>query len=251
MRTDGSEKTFRPPEATAFNTTHWSVVLNAGDEAAPQANAALAQLCETYWPPLYAFLRRDGHDPANAEDLVQGFFECFLERKYLHDVDRERGRFRSFLLAALRHYVMNERRDARTQRRGGGATQLTFDVPGVAERCEAAAKIEQEPHLIFDRVWAETIMENAARRLRANYSEAEKTQLYETLRVWLATEARPGDYAVAAQTLGVSEGAIAVAVHRLRQNFRRLVRAEVAHTVSSPAEVDEEMRHLLRVLTTS
>lgn len=233
----------------AFNTTRWTVVLTAGDAAAPQANAALAALCETYWPPLYAFLRREGHDPTSAEDFVQGFFQRLLERKFLRDVDRERGRFRSFLLASLRHYVLNERRDQRTQRRGGSVPHLALNAPGVAERCEAAAQIAQESHVVFDRVWAETIMENAARRLRADHEQSGKTLFYETLRVWLATEAKPGDYAGAAQTLGMTEGAIAVAVHRLRQNFRRLVRAEVAHTVLSPADVDDEMRHLLQVLT--
>jgi RNA polymerase sigma-70 factor (ECF subfamily) len=231
-----------------FTTTRWTVVLRA---AGPddQRLDALEQLCRAYWPPLYAFMRRQGHSPEMAEDIVQGFFERFLAKDYLRSVDPDKGRFRSFLLAALRHYAANVRRDGRTERRGGDAVFLDVHEPGVAGRCEAALQADSRPEVVFDRVWAETVMNSAARRVRAEYCDDGKVALYEVIRAWLATEARPGDYVTAAHSLGMSEGAIATAVHRLRQRFRQLVRAEVAHTVQSPAEVEDEMKYLLEVLT--
>ena len=221
----------------------------AGDRTSPETSQALEQLCRTYWLPLYAFLRRQGHIPHEAEDFVQGFFERFLAKDYLREVSPDKGRFRSFLLASLRHYAANVRRDARTERRGGALIHLNIDERPVAARCDAALQSDHRPEIVFDRVWAETVMDTAARRLRDEYLKDSKSALFETIRVWLASEARPGDYAAAAQSLGMNEGALAVAVHRLRQRFRQLVRAEVAHTVQSPAAVDDEMRYLLQVLT--
>ena len=231
-----------------FATTCWTVILSARDGAMERANEAMARLCRTYWPPLFAFLRRQGYAPADAEDLVQGFFERFLGGSFLRDVQRDKGRFRSFLLASLRHHVANVRRDQRTQRRGGQATHLTLDEPGALERCEAVLHTEAPDEVVFDRVWAETIMHNAAQRLRTEYVGSGRGELFEVLRVWLAAEARPGEYARVAPDLGLSEGALAAAVFRLRQRYRQLVREEVAHTVQSPAEIDEEVRHLLAVL---
>jgi len=231
-----------------FTTTRWTVVLRAAGPDAQQFEA-LDQLCRTYWPSLYAFLRRQGHAPEVAEDVVQGFFERFLAKEYLRNVSPDKGRFRSFLLASLRHYAANVRRGGRTKRRGGASVHVDINDPGVAGRCEAALQTDPRPEVVFDRVWAETVMDAAARRLRAEYFGDCRGALYEVIRVWLASEARPGDYALAAQALGTSEGSVATAVHRLRQRFRQLVRAEVAHTVQSPTEVDDEMTYLLEVLT--
>ena len=237
------------PRDAVFATTHWTMVLSARDGGAVPADEALGRLCRIYWPPLYAFLRRQGCAPAEAEDSVQGFFETFLAKGYLRDVAQEKGRFRSFLLASLRHHLANERREQRAQRRGGGAIHLGLDEPGVRERCEAAAASPADPEAAFDRLWAATVMERAARTLREEHAAAGRLEFYEALRVWLAREPQPGEYSRTAPALGLSEGALAVAVLRLRRRFRALIRAEVAHTVPSPAEVDDEMRHLFRVLT--
>jgi len=245
----------RPPQnpietaRSIFATTHWTIVLSARETAAGNVSPALAHLCQTYWPHLYAYLRRQGHTRHDAQDLVQGFFERFLDRDFLRNVGREKGRFRSFLLASLRHYVANSRRDGNTQRRGGGVSRIMLDEPGVMDRYESALGIESSPDVEFDRVWAETVMEQAARRLRAGYEGRNKGELYESLRGWLAQEAEPGAYARVALSLGLTEGALAAAVFRLRQRFRELIREEVAHTVQSPDEIGQEMKYLLLVLT--
>lgn len=237
-----------PGVPTQFTTTRWTVVLQAaGAESGP--NEALEQLCRVYWPPLYAFLRRRGYSSHEAEDVVQGFFERFLAKDYLRDVSPEKGRFRSFLLASLRHFAANVRRDRQTERRGGGVPHLDLDNPEIAARCEAALEADCRPEVVFDRVWAETIMDRAARQLRRDQVESGKAGVYEVIRVWLATEPRPGAYAAAATKLGMTEGAIATAVYRLRQRFRELVRAEVAHTVLSPTDVESELTYLLDVLS--
>lgn len=225
-----------------FLTTRWSVVLEAREAGQAGAEAAWAALCGAYWAPLRAYLRRTGVPPADAEDLVQGFFERLLARDSLREVAPEKGRFRFFLLAALRHHVLNRVRDSRAQRRGGGAAHVPWD-----EREGGGG--ERAAELAYDREWARTVMENAARRLRQGYEAGGRGALFEQLRPWLAREAQPGEYARCASALGMTEGSMAVAVHRLRHRFRSLIREEVALTVPSAGEIDEEMRHLFRVLT--
>lgn len=253
-RVDGSRSVYEdvrvesPRPAEAFATTHWSVVLSARGESRPEANEALARLCQTYWPPLYAFLRRRGSSAHDAEDLVQSFFERFLADDFLGQVQQEKGRFRSFLLAALRHHAANQHRHQQTQRRGGARVHASLEEPGVLERCDAALATGLEPERVFDRVWAETVLAQAAAQVRLEYLTAGKGALYEGLRPWLAAEPKACEYAAAAPSLGLSEGALAVAVHRLRQRFRQAVRAQVAHTVQAPPDIDEEMRYLRRVL---
>jgi DNA-directed RNA polymerase specialized sigma24 family protein len=241
-------QTAQTPQAGAFATTHWTVVLSARDQTNPAAPDALAQLCQTYWPPLFAFLRRGGHPPADAEDLVQGFFEQLLARESLRQVAREKGRFRSFLLKSLQNHVANQGRDRRTQRRGGGQTHLRLEDPVWRGRCEQALQTGGTSAEVFDRVWAQTTMAAAAAALRREYEQSGRAALYAVVHRWLAAEARPGDYAAAAPSIGLTEGALAAAVFRLRQRFRQLIRQEIAHTVQSPLEVDEELRHLLKVL---
>ncbi|MFO1458879.1 MAG: sigma factor [Verrucomicrobiota bacterium] len=238
------------PAPSVFATTHWTLVLSARDGDREPAAGALAQLCGTYWPPLYAYLRRQGTHPAEAEDLVQGFFEQFLSKDYLRDVAREKGRFRSFLLASLRHFVANHHRDRKTQRRGGALPHFTLDEPGARERCESAAAAAVPPEITYDRLWAATVMERAARGLRAEYLETGRGKLFEVLRTWLAREPQAGEYSRIAPDLGMSEGALAVAVLRLRRRFRERIRHEVAQTVATPEDISGEMRHLLEVLTT-
>lgn len=232
-----------------FATTHWSVVLTAREAGGGEANRALETLCRTYWPPLYAWLRRQGHAPADAEDLVQGFFEGFLGRNSLNEIGQEKGRFRSFLLASLRHHLLTTRRNERTQKRGGGLVPLSLEDPAVVERCEAALMGEPAPETVFDRVWAETILERALRGVREEYENRGRTALFDGVKEWLVREAKPGEYEAAAPGLGISEGALSVAVHRLRTRFRSRVRTEVSQTVATPGEVDDEVRYLSRILT--
>lgn len=189
--------------SASFNTTHWSVVLRAVGPDTSQVTA-LEQLCQTYWPPLYVFLRREGWSSHEAQDVVQGFFERFLAKDYLLTVSPNKGRFRSFLLASLRHYAANIRRDRQTERRGGKILHLDIHDPVVSARCETALQSQPQPELAFDRVWAETVMHNAAQRLRKEYAESGKGDLYEIIRVWLASEAQPGKYAAAGQALDLS-----------------------------------------------
>lgn len=235
----------------AFATTCWTEVLSARKDGTPPAGEALARLCAAYWPPLYAFLRRDGCTPEEAEDLVQGFFEQFIGGDYLRDVSRDKGRFRSFLVACLKHYAANVRREQRTQRRGGSSPHFGLGDPEALERCEAALAAQPTDDSIFDRVWAQTIMHKAVARLRQEYSNAGKEGLFEKLCRWLVAEAKIGDYAREAPVLGLSEGALAAAIFRLRQRFRQFVREEVGNTVQSPSDIDGEMQYLLETLTRS
>jgi hypothetical protein len=180
---------------------------------------------------------------------VQGFFEKLFARDYLKSVEREKGRFRSFLLKSLSHHVANTLRDQRTQRRGGWIPHVALDDPNARARCEASLPTQDSAETVFDRVWAQTIMENAARELRLEYSAPNRESLYAVISRWLASEPQPGDYTAVARQLGMTEGALAAAVFRLRQRFRQLVRAQVSHTLQSPSDLDDEMRHLFRVLT--
>ena len=234
-----------------FATTCWTQVLSARPDGTPAAGEALARLCAAYWPPLYAFLRRDGCTPEEAEDLVQGFFERFVAGDYLRDVSRDKGRFRSFLLGCLKHYAANVRRKLRTQRCGGSRPHLPLLDPEALERCEAALACSPPDDSVFDRVWAETIMHKSVARVRQEYSAAGKEPIFDKLSRWLAAEAKVGDYARESVALGLTEGALAAAVFRLRRRFRQLVREEVGNTVQSPEDIDGEMQHLLTTLTRS
>lgn len=235
----------------AFATTCWTEVLTARTDGVPSAGEALARLCAAYWPPLYAYLRRHGCTPEEAEDLVQGFFEQFIVGDYLRDVSRDKGRFRSFLVACLKHYAANVRRESQTQRRGGAFPHFALGDPEAMERCEAALAAPPADDYVFDRVWAETIIHRATIRLRQDYSDAGREALFERLCRWLVADAKAGDYAREAPGLGLSDGALAAAVFRLRQRFRQFVRDEVGNTVQSPADIDAEMQYLLETLTRS
>jgi DNA-directed RNA polymerase specialized sigma24 family protein len=235
--------------AHAFATTCWTEVLSARADGTPAAGEALGRLCAAYWAPLYAFLRRDGCVQEEAEDLVQGFFEQFIAGDYLSDVSRDKGRFRSFLVACLKHYVANVRRGGRTQRRGGSSPHLALGDPEALAMCETVLAAQPAHDSVFDRVWAETILRKAVARLRLEYSGAGKERFFDQLCRWLVAEAKAGDYARESPALGMSEGALAAAVFRLRQRFRQFVREEVGNTVQSPADIDEEMQYLLETLT--
>ena len=236
------------PGAEQFNTTHWSVVLLAGQSQAPQADAALEKLCRTYWNPLYAYVRRQGHSPHDAQDLTQEFFARLLEKRYLKLATQERGRFRSFLLKSLKHFLINDWVRGQAQKRGGGQKVFSLDDEA-AERSYLQQPSDQlAPESLYDRRWALTLLEQAMERLGTDYAAAGKRSLFERLKPLLTTEGSSESYRELSAPLGISESAVKVAVHRLRQRFRELVRAEVGQTVATPAEVDEELRFLMAAM---
>src|SRR5947208_12240797 len=231
-----------------FATTHWSVVLAAGESASPEAEAALQKLCRTYWYPLYAYVRRRGHSPHDAQDLTQGFFARLLEKNWVGAADREKGKFRSFLLSVLNHYLGDERDRANAAKRGGGQVLISLDEQTAENLLSQEPASYLSPEKEFEKRWAAALLQQAMTRLREEFETAGKGRTFDQLKLFLEGEASSGDYGAMAAGLGMSANAIAVAVHRLRQRYRELVRIEVANTVGSPDEVEEEMRHLFSVL---
>jgi RNA polymerase sigma-70 factor (ECF subfamily) len=231
-------------------TTQWSQVLAARDGSDTEARAALESLCQTYWQPLYAYVRHRGYSPEEARDLTQGFFTEFLEKDFLGQVDPEKGRFRAFLLASLRHFLSHERHRERALKRGGGVKPLSLDVEtgesGYAERPAA----ETTPEEVFDVRWARTVLDRAMDRLRGEVESEDMTR-FDTLKRYLTSDEDSMPYRTVAAELGMTEGGVAAAVARLRQRFGRCLRKEVAEIVVNPAEVDDELRHLLSVVQTS
>jgi len=225
-------------------TTHWTVVLEAGDDGAPQAAAALEQLCRTYWYPLYAYIRTRGHGIEEAEDLTQGFFLRLFENHRLARVDPGKGKFRSFLLSALNHFLANEWRRSRAAKRGGGQPPISLDSNLAESRYLLEPASSLTPEVIFERRWAMTLLDNALNRLRAECAGAGKADQFEKLKEFLTAGPEESQYGPAAAELGMTNGAVAVATHRLRQRYRELLREEIAHTVASPAEVGDEIRWL-------
>jgi RNA polymerase sigma-70 factor (ECF subfamily) len=232
-----------------FATTHWSVVLTAGQSGDGQASAALERLCRTYWYPLYAFVRWQGHSPEDAQDLTQEFFTRFLQKESFSRADPARGRFRTFLLKSLQHFLADDWKRAHRAKRGGGAFVLPLDSATVEARYASELTDASTPELIYEERWALTLLDQVLDRMREDYARVGKAELFEALQdfVWGADETV--SYDVLAKTLGMSEGSLRVAVHRLRADFRERLRAEVAHTVSDPGEVDAELRHLISVVS--
>jgi RNA polymerase sigma-70 factor (ECF subfamily) len=224
------------------------MVVAAGQRDSPRSANALAGLCQDYWYPLYSFVRHQGYSAHDAQDLTQGFFTRLLEKNFLDDVHRERGRFRSFLLAALKHFISNERDRARTAKRGGGQSHVHWDAQDAESkfRAEPATKLTAER--IFDREWALSVLERSLLRLERNYQRAGKTELFDQLKPTLGKEKADASYAELAAKLQMSEGAVKVAVHRLRRRYRDLLRAEIAQTVADPEEIEQELRDLLAAL---
>jgi RNA polymerase sigma-70 factor (ECF subfamily) len=232
------------PGGARFTTTRWSLVLAVGQAPAAAARDALAALCTDYWYPLYAYLRRRGHSAADAEDLVQGFLAHLIERRQLHAADPQRGRFRAFLLAALDHYRANQRRAARTRKRGAGQPLLSLDLADGERRYRLEPADPRTPEKLFERRWALAVLDSALARLRAQWHQRGKLPQFEQLTPYLGRGAGPLPYADLAQRLGVSVAAVKVAVHRLRRRCRELIRDEIAHTVAHPDDIDDELRAL-------
>ena len=231
-----------------FTTTHWSVVLNAQEAGSAEAPEALDRLCRTYWYPLYAFVRRSGYDPESAKDLTQSFFERLIERNFLKDVDRAKGRFRSFLLTALRHFLANEWDHRHTVRRGGQYRFVALDESWI-EVCEREdAGRTMTPERLYERRWALAVLETVKARLAVDFRAADKGRLFDALQVYLTGETGQAPYSEVAARLGLTVDAVKKAVERLRRRYGEVLREEIAQTVAHPVEVEDEIRHLRRVL---
>lgn len=238
-----------PPAGAVFVTTRWTVVLSAGRKSSPQSDRALGELCQTYWYPLYAYVRRQGHTREDAEDLVQAFFARFLEKNYLEGLSAERGKFRGFLLASLKHFLANEWDKSQRQKRGGGAQHLSLDWQSADERYHLdPPDTASPPDRVFDCEWALALLERVIGRLRDESAAAGKTPLFERAKGYLMVGEAVIPYAQAAEELQMDEGAVRVAVHRLRKRYRELLRDEIAQTLSDPAQVAEELRSLQAAL---
>jgi RNA polymerase sigma-70 factor (ECF subfamily) len=239
----------KPPGDAEFRTTHWSAVLAARDKSSAQAQEALAELCQTYWYPLYAYIRRRGNNATEAEDLTQGFFARLLEKNYIGDVTPGIGRFRCFLLASLKHFLANEWDRAQTHKRGGGKAILSLDDQQAETRYQFEPIENVTPETLFEQRWALTVLECVLARLREEFVATEKAELFNQLKVFLSSDQAGSSYAEIAARTGLKEGTVKVAVHRLRRRYGELLRAEIGHTVNQPNEVEDEVRHLISVLS--
>ncbi len=234
--------------AGKFATTHWSVVLLAGQNDSAQATEALEKLCHAYWYPLYAFVRRKGHDPHTAQDLTQEFFARLLAGKELESVDRSKGKFRSFLLAAMKNLLANEWNRSQRQKRGGGCVHFSLDAAAAEDRYQLDPADALTPEDIYERRWAETVVDSVTLRLKEEFAGAGMSERFEELKVYLLADQEPVAYAEMARRLSISEGAVRTAIYRMRQRYGELFRAEIAQTVTSVPEMEEEIRHFLSVL---
>ena len=237
------------PTRAQFATTHWSVVLTARDGQLPGAGKALEALCRLYYKPVYAFVRRQGHPPHQAQDLTQEFFSRFLEKDYLDSVDREKGRFRSFVLACLKHFLSTARVRAAALKRGGHQRFISLEECNLEEQYQATGEPDASAERTFDRKWATTVMEQALRLLRQEFTAGGKASQFEPLKKFLSADPAPGEYALLSADLSMSAGALSVAVHRMRQRYGELVRCEIGNTVTHPTEIESEVRWLIEVLT--
>jgi RNA polymerase sigma factor (sigma-70 family) len=227
-----------------FATTRWSVVLAAGTGDSPQAGGALEILCQTYWYPLYAFIRRQGHSPEDGQDLTQEFFARLLRGDSLREVHPDKGKFRSFLIAALKHFLANEWNRVHARKRGGGKTFFSLDALAAEQRYALEPVDRETPERIYERRWALTVLQQVMIRLREQYASEGKEPLFDGLKETLTGNQRDLPYAGLGRALGMSEGAVKVAAHRLRRRYRNRLREEIAQTVSASALVEEELRHL-------
>ena len=231
-----------------FATTHWSVVLLAGQESSVASAAALEKLCRAYWYPLYAFVRRQGQAPHEAADLTQEFFSRLLSTNALASVDRRKGKFRSFLLASIKHLLANEWNRSQTQKRGGGCVHFSLDAVSAEERYQLDPVDEMTAEKIFERRWAETLIDSVTLRLQEEFTEAGMAARFDELKVFLLADEEPASYAEIARRLTISEGAARTAIYRMRQRYGELFREEIAQTVTGVEEMKDEIRHFVAVL---
>ena len=232
----------------SFETTRWTLVLAAaGDSYDPASREALSGLCESYWYPLYVYVRRHGYDRSTAQDLTQGFFAQLLEKKYLKEADPERGRFRAFLLTSLKNYLANEWDKQRAQKRGGGQTPLSLDFENAEGLYQLEPADERTPEEIYNRRWALTQVDRAIHELRGEMVKMGHPDRFEALKGFLTGESEETPYAEVAESLGLNKGAVRTAVHRMRRRFGALLRRQVAQTLADEKDVDREIRYLLSI----
>jgi DNA-directed RNA polymerase specialized sigma24 family protein len=238
-----------PPRAASareevFATTRWTVVMAAGHRGSPKAEVALEELCRTYWFPLYVYVRRQTPTREDAEDLTQGFFARFLERNYLEKLSSQKGTFRAFLLASLKHFLANEWDRAHRQKRGGGVAALSLDWQNADARYQIEPADNLSPDKLYDRAWAVTLLETVLARLREENAGEGKARLFEQLKGFLSVGSSSIPYGEAASKLNLTETAVRLTVHRLRRRYRELLRQEISQTLSDPAQIGEEMNTL-------
>jgi len=231
-----------------FQTTSWSLVVAAAANPGESAKA-LGDLCSIYWRPVYTFVRRSGYDPDQAQDLTQGFFAVLLEKHYLRDADRSRGRFRSFLLTAVKHFLANEWDRANALKRGGGEHPISIDAVEAEAWCQHIAVKQSTPESLFERHWAESLLDQVMIKLGAEFASKGKAELFDRLKIFLTGDPADTRYEALAAELGSSAGALRIAVHRMRRSYRDLLRAEIAETVSAPEEIDGELQFLFSTLS--
>ena len=237
-----------PPNPCDFAATRWTLVLSAArGGASSRAGEALAELCRIYWYPLYAFLRRQGHVSHEAEDLTQEFFTHLLGRHFLVNVDRKKGKFRSFLLASFKNFLSDQRDRATAQKRGGGQTVVSLDSMDAETRYRLEPAQDLTPEKMFEKQWALSVLEQVLSRLHAEFAAEGKAALFDALKETL-TGGQTGRYAIIASELGMTEGAVKTAAHRMRRRYRTLMREEIAQTVAGPEEIEDEIRYLLSCL---
>jgi RNA polymerase sigma factor (sigma-70 family) len=232
-----------------FPHTRWSVVLAARQDPSPQSAAALEAICQAYWYPLYAYIRRCGHSPHDAQDLTQEFFTRLLEKRWLDSADREKGKLRTFLIVAVNRFMTNEWRRASAQKRGAHHTHVPMDTAFAESRYAADTSSTLPAEGLFEQQWALTLIDLTMRRLRDEFERAGKLDDFATMKSCLMAEHGSIGYSSVAAQLGLSEGAARVAVHRLRKRFREIYREEIAQTLSEGADLNEELQHLARALT--
>ena len=240
---------FPASRAGRFATTRWSLVLAAGHTPDARSDAALESLCELYWYPVYAFIRRQGYRPEDCADLTQAFFTRVLEKNYFHDADPARGHFRGFLCASVRHFLSNERDRAHAQRRGGSQPPISLDVEVAEGRYRLEPRDDLTPEKLLDRRWALILLERVLTRLRTDHASAGKADLFDRLKGFLTGDNPDVRYGDVAKAVGTTEGAIKVAVHRLRRQYRDTLIQEIAETVSDPSEINAEIQHLLKAVS--
>jgi RNA polymerase sigma-70 factor (ECF subfamily) len=235
-------------QSPRFATTRWSIIAAAADRDAPESRGALEALCAAYWYPLYGYIRRHGFSSEQAEDLTQDFLATLLEKDFFQGIDRSRGSFRSYLIACVRHFLANERDRAMAQKRGGGRATLSLDFQDAESRYRQDGSAGMTAEALYERQWALTLLREVLDRLRDEWHSAGRGRLFEAVEGFLIGESEPKGYEGAAAELGMTAGAVRVAVHRLRRRYRELVREEIARTVADPAEIDGEIRDLFRAL---
>ena len=259
--TQCSTKSLIPPpgkgsEATlllqsAFPSTHWSAILSAGDGESETSHKALNRLCQKYWYPLYVYVRRKGYHLHEAQDLTQEFFVMILKKNYLKSVKRERGRFRSFLLTSMNHFLINEWNKRRAEKRGGGRVSFFSEIVDAEQRYPIEPVCEETADKAFERSWALTLLQYAFARLKKEWREQGKMKLFEQLKSILICDVDSPSYKQTASELGTSEGAVKVAVHRMRRRLREILQDEIARTVANPTEINQEIRCFIEILSAS